>query len=127
MDVITFRQQLPEFSSATDYPDDLVSLHLAVGELSLDARRWGDFLDRGLALFIAHNLVIDAQDQAAVSAGGVPGKVSGPQTAKSVDKVSASYDTGATTYENAAFWNMTSYGVRLYQLARLIGAGCIQL
>jgi hypothetical protein len=127
MDAATFRQQFKEFSDITAYPDDEIDLHLAVGALSLDAGVWGDFHDRGLGLFIAHNLAIGAQDLATVAAGGVPGKVSGPQTSKSVDKVSASYDTGATTYEGAGYWNMTSYGVRLYQLARIVGAGGRQL
>lgn len=127
MDAATFRQQFKEFSDITAYPDDDVDLHLAVGALSLDAGVWGDFHDRGLGLFIAHNLAIGAQDTATSAAGGVPGKVSGPMTSKSVDKVSASYDTKATTYEGAAFWNMTSYGIRLYQLAKLVGAGGRQL
>lgn len=127
MDIATFRLQFPEFSSGTDYPNDLVSLHLAVGEMSLDATAWGDFHDRGLGLFIAHNLALDAQNQATAAAGGTLGKVNGVQTSKSVDKVSASYDAGAVTYEGAAFWNMTSYGVRFWQLARIIGAGGRQL
>lgn len=127
MDAATFRQQFPEFSDITAYPGELIDLHLAVGALSLDAGVWGDFHDRGLGLFTAHNLVIGARNTATADAGGTPGAVSGPLTSKSVDKVSASYDTGATTYEGAGFWNMTSYGVQLYQLARLIGAGGRQL
>ena len=127
MDAATFRQQFPEFSDTTAYPGDTIDLHLAVGALSLDAGVWGDLHDRGLGLFVAHNLAIDAQNQAQSLVGGVPGKVSGPQTSKSVDKVSASYDVGAVTYEGAAFWNLTSYGVRLYQLVRLVGAGGRQL
>ena len=127
MDAATFRQQFSEFSDITAYPGDLVDLHLAVGALSLDAGAWGDFHDRGLGLFTAHNLVIGARNTAAAGAGGLPGAVSGPMASKAVDKVSASYDTGATTYEGAGYWNSTSYGVQLYQLARLVGAGGRQL
>ena len=127
MDAATFRQQFPEFSDITAYPGDLIDLHLAVGALSLDVGVWGDFHDRGLGLYTAHNLVIGARNTAAADAGGLPGSVSGPMTSKSVDKVSDSYDTGATTYEGAGYWNSTSYGVQLYQLARLVGAGGRQL
>lgn len=127
MDVATFRQQFPEFSDPTAYTGDSISLNLSLGALSLDADVWGDFRDRGLGLFVAHNLSLDAQNAAQAAAGGTPGKVTGLQTSKSVDKVSASYDVGAVTYEGAAFWNLTSYGVRFYQLMRIVGAGGRQL
>lgn len=78
-------------------------------------------------LFVAHHLTLDARDAAAVAAGGVPGELKGPAASKSVDKVSVSYDTKAVTFEDQAFWNLTRFGIQLYNLARLIGAGGVQL
>lgn len=127
MDITTFRQKFSEFADVTTYPDDDIDDHLSLAALQLDAGVWGDFRDRGIGLMVAHNLVLDQMNRTASSVGGSPGKVTGPQTSKSVDKVGASYDTGATTYEGAAFWNMTSYGIRLYQLMRVVGAGGRQL
>jgi len=122
-----FRQAFPEFIDPDAYPDAQVALWLSVAGSMVSAERWGEIADLGMQLFTAHHLVIGQQDQAAASVGAAPGKVTGPQTAKAVDKVSASYDTSATTYEDAGFWNMTSYGVRFYSLLRLFGAGGIQL
>lgn len=127
MSATTFREHFPEFGDDAVYPDAQVNFFLGLGLSLLNADRWGDSLGYGLELFTAHHLALSARDQAAAEAGGVPGVATGPQSSKSVDKVSVSYDTGATTYEGAAFWNMTSYGIRFYQLARLMGAGGIQL
>ncbi|MEN6629825.1 MAG: DUF4054 domain-containing protein [Sulfuricella sp.] len=123
----TFRAAFPEFASTTDYPDVQINLWASVAGTMLSEDRWYDLLDTGTMLFTAHHLTIGAQDQKSAAAGGAPGKVSGPMTSKAVDKVSASYDSGAVTYEGAGFWNMTAYGVRFYQLAMMVGAGGIQL
>ena len=44
-----------------------------------------------------------------------------------MDKVTNSYDTKSVSLTDAGFWNMSMYGVQLMQLARLVGAGPIQL
>ena len=93
----------------------------------LNADRWGDTLDYGLGLFVAHHLAIASRDEKAAAAGATPGATPGVVTSKSVDKVSVSYDGGLGTYEGAGFWNQTNYGVRFFQLARMIGAGGYQI
>jgi len=127
MDIITFRQDFPEFASTTDYPDAQVTFWLGVGGKLLRAERWFDLLDQGLELFTAHHLAIGAKDLATATAGGIPGAVQGNVTAKSVDKVSVSYDASRVTYDDAGFWNMTSYGLRYWNLLMLVGAGGVQL
>lgn len=127
MDAATFRQDFPEFANVSDYPDAQVNLWLMTGAMLLPADRWDELLNIGLELYTAHHLALGRRDQAASDAGGVPGTVNGPQTAKSVDKVSASYDTGAVTLDSAGFWNLTTYGIRLLGLSRMVGAGGIQL
>jgi len=127
MDAARFRTDFPEFSDTTNYPDSAVNLWLNLGEKTLAPDRWCDYLDLGLELFIAHNLAIAAGNQLAAAVGGAPGQVKGPLTSKSVDKVSAGYDSGAVALQDGGFFNLTTYGIRYLQLARMVGTGGIQL
>lgn len=132
----TFRQQFREFMQPDDYPDDAINLwnttalmFLTGSVIADNTTRWGTALDYATSLFIAHHLVLGARNLATAQAGGIPGEVKGPATNKSVDKVSQGYDTKAVTFEDgsAAFWNQTSYGVRLYDLITMFGAGGVQV
>ena len=127
MDAATFRADFPEFADTTAYPNGQVNFWIAAASKLLNADRWADMLDLGAELFTAHHLTIGKRDQTAAAAGGIPGQVQGIQTSKAVDKVSASYDASAIAYDNAGFWNATSYGMRFFQLARMVGAGGVQL
>lgn len=127
MDAAQFRQDFPEFSDVTKYPDSAVNLWLNLGAKLLPEDRWCDLLDLGLELFAAHNLAIAADNQLAASVGGAPGQVKGPTTSKSVDKVSVGYDSGAVALTDGGFYNLKTYGIQLLQLARMVGTGGIQL
>lgn len=127
MDANQFRSDFPEFSDTTRYPDSLVTLWLTVGSSLVNECRWGELTDIGIELVTAHHLAIAARDQQAAAGGGIPGQASGPMSSKAVDKVSVSYDTGAASLSDAGFWNLTSYGTRYLGLARLMGAGGMQL
>jgi len=123
----SFRTDFPEFASTTTYPDATVNFLAGLSANLLDATRWGALLDYGTELFIAHNLVLSAQSVKSSAAGGVPGASSGLTSSKAVDKVSVSYDTASAAVDGAGNWNLTTYGTRYIQLARMIGAGGIQL
>lgn len=128
MDLATFRTDFPEFADSATYPDATVTFYLTLAQKMLTTPNWdSQVIDYGQALFIAHHLAIATKDGQASSAGAVPGKVEGVQSSKSVDRVSISYDTNAVTLTDAGFWNMTSYGIRFYQLARMVGAGMVQM
>lgn len=127
MDAATFRTDFPEFSDTAVYSDAQVEFWLNVAVSLVNPCVWGELTNQGQELVAAHHLVLGARDQKAASVGGIPGLVNGPQSSKSVDKVSAGYDTGAVTIDGAGFWNMTTYGIRYITLARLFGAGGIQL
>ncbi|WP_371355587.1 DUF4054 domain-containing protein [Pseudomonas chlororaphis] len=127
MDAAQFRQDFPEFTDTTIYKDSAINLWLALGEKTLAPDRWCDYLDLGLELFIAHNLSLAAGRELAAAVGGTPGQVKGPLTSKSVDKVSAGYDTGAVALQDGGFYNLTTYGIQFLQLARMVGTGGIQL
>jgi Protein of unknown function (DUF4054) len=123
----TFRGQFPEFSDPLVYTDSQINFWAGLAVTFINADRLSDIVDYAIALFVAHHMSIGARDQAAAAVGGQPGEIVGPKTAKSVDKVSASYDTASITLEGGGFWNSTAYGVRLLQLARMYGAGGIQI
>ncbi len=127
MDPTAFVTDFPEFANASAYPTATIQLWLSVATNLLDPIQWGALLTIGTELFVAHNLALSAQAQKAAAMGGVPGQSSGPLAAKAVDKVSAAYDVGAVALDGGGEWNATSYGRRYLGLARLIGAGGVQL
>lgn len=114
-----FRQDFPEFGDTTRYPDAMVTfwLNFAVAMLTPAAARWDTVFDMGVELMTAHQVTLGVR----------AGALAAPTTSKAVDKVSVSYDTSAVTLENGGHWNGTAYGVQFLQLARMIGAGGIQL
>jgi len=124
MDAATFKTIFPEFSATADAT---ITFFITVGNGLLNVERLDTSLEYGLALFTAHHVAIANKDSAAATAGAIPGTVGGVVTSKSVDKVSVSYDGTLGSYEGAGFWNQTNYGVRFYQLARMVGAGGYQV
>jgi hypothetical protein len=122
-----FRADFPEFANTTKYPDSMVNLWLKVSTSLVNSARWEELTDIGIELLTAHHLTIASRDATAGAAGGSGGGISGPVASKSVDKVSVSYNTAATMYEGEAFFNMTGYGIRYLSMARMFGAGGVQL
>lgn len=123
-----FRAHFPEFASDTLFPDSQIEFWSGVAEQVVSERRWGKLREQGMELFIAHNLMLGVQAQAAAAAGGVPTGLNGAVSSKSVGSVSVSYDNGLGAEDGAGHWNQTSYGRRYIDLVRtLIGQGCIQL
>jgi len=121
------RTNFPEFSDTGVYPDGQMQFWLTLAYTVLNPDAWADYLDLGAQLYTSHHLAIGIKDQKSATAGGVPGAVTGPQVSKAVDKVSVSYNTAAVVLEGAGFWNATMYGIQFYQLARVVGAGGVQL
>lgn len=88
---------------------------------------WGSEWKLGMAYCIAHYMVLAAQDAKAAGVGagdtlaGIAsmGMGGGMLTSWSVGEVSKSYDFSKVTLENtadAAFWNLTRFGIRFYAL-----------
>ena len=123
----TFYQAFPEFADIDKYPEATVDMWVAAARSLLSADRWGDLLDLGTSLFVAHNLALSRLATASAGSGAVPGVSTGILSSKAVDKVSASYDTSSASLEGAGAWNLTTYGVRYRQLALMIGVGGVQL
>lgn len=126
--VTSFRQTFPEFVDPETYDTTQITFLITLSAAFQNAARWDPLtIDYGTGLFIAHYLVLEARAKATSDAGGIPGTVEGIRTAKSVDKVAISYDAQSVALEGAAFWNMTTYGIRFYQLTRMYGTGGAQV
>lgn len=122
-----FRTDYPEFQDKTKYPDSAVNYWLAVATLMLNAGRWCDILNLGIALFVAHNLVLEAQAQTAAVAGGWPGVSKGAISGETAGSVTVNYDSSMTLEEGAGHWNLTVYGTRFIWLVNQVGAGPVQV
>lgn len=122
-----FRTAFPEFSDAVVFPDGQISFWLGNAANLVSESRWGDVYPLGVQLFTAHNLVLATRRKKSTTGDGLPGVSAGILSSKSVDKVSASYDTTSGTVANGGAWNLTDYGVQYLQLALMVGAGGMQI
>jgi uncharacterized protein DUF4054 len=121
-----FRADFPAFASTIRYPDAMVTLWATVAPSLLDANSWGDLFTIGQELFIAHNLVLDGMAGAEAARGGLVGFARGALASETGDKVAVTYQ-GSAMLEGAGHWNMSTYGMRYWQLMKMVGAGAVQV
>jgi hypothetical protein len=128
-----FRTAFPEFGNAVKYPDAQVQFYLDLaqgneaGLQGFIGPRWGTKAPYGAQLFVAHNLSIEGEAQKLAAKGQNPGQVLGPIASGSVDKVSYTRSLQDILNPGAGHWNMTVYGMRYWQLMRMVGAGPVQV
>ncbi|MDC9598625.1 DUF4054 domain-containing protein [Xenorhabdus anantnagensis] len=103
--VTQFRTDFPQFTDTVKFPNNQIQFRLNLADKQLDENRLGDMFGYLVELMTAHYITLWAADSRSVAAGGTGGANSGVASSKSVDKVSVSYDTGATLNPNAGFWN----------------------
>lgn len=127
MDIPAFRTAFPEFESTVIYPTALITLWSGVAEQMVPQRLWKTMWTTGCQLYTAHELVLAAQNQKSANSGGVPGTSGGVANTKTVGSVSVGYDAATTTEKDAGYWNLTTYGKQFIRLARIFGAGAVQL
>ncbi len=126
MDIAQFRIDFPEFADNAVYTDGMISFWDGIAQKSVDVTRWGDLYTQGVSLFVAHNIALQARNVAGSGSGGA-GFVAGAIASKSIGDVSVSYDNAIAKLDNAGQWALTIYGQQYLQLARMIGAGAVQL
>lgn len=127
IDESSFRLNMPMFASVEDYPSAQFNFYLKLGVKLLPEQRWDDLLDDGYTFFVAHYLTLYARSMLVADLGGDVGKVAGNETSKSVDGVSKSMDVSSISLEDGGHWNQTTWGIQFLQLARMVGAGGVQL
>ncbi|BAE74939.1 hypothetical protein SGGMMB4_03865 [Sodalis glossinidius str. 'morsitans'] len=126
--VTNFRDNFPQFADPAKYPKTHIEFLLNLADVLLSEKFTSkDLFPYFVGLFVAHYMVLWAADSKAMATGGAGGASGGVASSKSVDKVSVSYDTGATLNPDAGFWNYTRYGAEFWQLIMMFGAGGIQL
>ncbi len=123
----TLRTDFPEFESVIKYPDTMINFWLKIADKMVLEERWDDMKDFGVELFTAHHITIAKADLNAEAVGGLSGQKLGAASSKSVGEVSVSYDTNASLEMGAGHWNLTTYGKQFIRLARMFGAGAVQL
>ena len=126
-----FRVDFPVFADATVYTDAAIAIQLKVAAVRLDPTVWGELLDYGTELYVAHMLTVRhwmaarAARAASLPFALPPGMTTGIATSKSVGGASISYDLGLGTVPGAGPFNLTIYGVEFWQLAMSIGLGAV--
>lgn len=127
VDVATFRADYREFDDIVAYSDSAVLYYLTWATILLNPYRWLSALPLGVELYAAHFLTEEYQAYLNSQVGQAAGAVSGPVSAKSVDKVSLSYDVSAVVDGDAGDWNSTMYGRRFWRMVMIAGMGPIQV
>ncbi len=123
----TFRGVFPEFADPARYPDTQLNFWAALASANTNCDRWKSQTLTGIYLYVAHEITLAAQNAATAAIGGVPGGQSGPANSKTVGSVTIAYDTQQTAERDGGWWNLTTYGKQFLRLARIYGAGCVQI
>jgi hypothetical protein len=127
-DTELFRTSFPEFSDKQKFPTSLISGWAGVAVTQIDASAWGNAWNRGVSLYVAHELLLESKEIDAAKNGGATGNASpGVVNSKTVGQVTVAYDTQSAVEKDAGHWNLTIYGRQYYRLMRIFGAGAIQL
>lgn len=131
------RALFPEFADEAQYPTLTIDAWISISSFFLNPIRWPHVrpapgtnlttIDYGAALFVCHNLGLGIQSVQRSELGGPPGSQVGVFTAVSANGASVSYDTSVGLRPEDGQWNLTTHGIRFIQLARMIGAGPIEL
>ncbi len=126
-DIGAFRAGFPEFRDTVIYPTSQIEFWAELAELQLPETIWKNLWQKGVSLYVAHEITLAAQNVRTSSAGGAPGQSGGTANTKTVGSATIGYDAQTTTEKDAGFWNLTNYGKQLYRLIKIFGAGGIQL
>lgn len=125
--ISAFRNTYPEFTSTDKYPDTIITNWATIATSLVNCRAWKNSTLLGIQLYVAHEITLQAQSISSAQIGGTPGQQSGQINQKTVGSVTAAYDSVSAAEKDAGHWNLTTYGKQFIRLARIFGAGTIQL
>ena len=126
-DIPLFRQQFTEFADTAKYSNAMITLWSTLATAQTNVNRWGTQAPLGISLYVAHQLTLAAMNEAAAISKGTPGGASGPANSKTVGSVTVAYDTQQVAELSGGWWNLTTYGKQYLRLARIFGAGVVQI
>lgn len=127
MNISQFRQAFPEFADSCKYSTTQITFWATIAEQQVNECVWKDMWVTGVQLYVAHEMTIAYQNVKSSKRGGAPGTFGGIPNNKAVGGASIGFDNQATAEKDAGWWNTTTYGRQFIRLARLFGAGAIQL
>lgn len=127
MDIGAFRTAFPEFKDTVTYPTEMITFWASIAEQQVIQCVWKTMWANGVQLYVAHEITLAAQNAKTAISGGMPGTSGGVPNTKTVGSVSVGYDSNNTSEKDAGYWNLTNYGKQFIRLARIFGAGAIQL
>lgn len=122
-----FRETFNEFANPVKYSSGKIQMYLLLAQALININRWGDYYAMGVCLFVAHNCVIDRRNMDENDFDRPSGTQVGPIGSESGGGVGVTYDVGAGIEPGAGHWNLSNYGTRFIQFARLAGAGPVQV
>jgi len=126
-DIGAFIEEFPEFADTTLYPTAQIEFWVGFATLQVRQEIWKKAWSTGVSLYVAHQLVLYAQNRRSAAVGGIPGQSGGIANNKTVGSATVAYDTASTSLTDAGFWNLTNYGKQFFQLVKIFGAGVRQL
>lgn len=126
-DIPAFRTAFPEFADTVAYPSSTIEFWAGLAQLQVRSCIWKRAWIQGVSLYVAHEITLASQNAKTASAGGMPGTSGGVANNKTVGSVTVGYDSTVTSEKDAGYWNLTNYGKQFIRLARIFGAGVIQL
>ena len=118
-----FLSAFPEFSDSSVYSPAQFDLWYGLASSQLNRTRLGAAVELAAALFVAHNMILSARDQASAAAHQLAGDVKGPANSKGVGQANIGYAVDAVTNESAGYYNSTSYGIRYYRMLKAFSLG----
>lgn len=127
LDISAFRVNFPEFSDLVAYPTSTIEFWAELAEIQVAQCIWKRAWVKGVSLYVAHEITLASLNTKAALNGGTPGVSGGIANNKTVGSVTVGYDTTSTAEKDAGYWNLTNYGKQFIRLARIFGAGAIQL
>ncbi len=127
MNVPAFRAAFPEFGNTEEYPTATIELWATFAEAQVRQAVWKTQWVMGVSLYTAHELVLARQNVKTAKFGGAPGTFGGVANTKTVGTGTVGYDSITTGEKDAGYWNLSNYGKQFIRLARVFGAGALQL
>lgn len=127
-----FREMYPQFQRQA-VPESILDMYLELANNAVKESRYRSYWKVAMGLFIAHFAtlwVMGSADPDSGAAGIIrAGELKGLTTSKSVDGVSVSKDYGTimSGLDGWAAWTMTSYGVQLATLGKMVAKGGMQV
>lgn len=122
----SFRKHYREFADPVLYDGEDIDYYIGIAYSLLNANRWGNLLDYGIELWVAHNLALSGEkkeDDADLA------NFSGPTTSQHVGEVgfTSSPQFILQGLKDIGLFAKTTYGIQYWQMAEKIGAGGVQI